>query len=132
MTPKLSILLLCPAERAEFADARAAIAASGGVRELTDLDSAAAALRAGEVGPDVIVVAQAFPGQFSHEAIDRLRRLAPLARVVGLMGSWCEGEMRTGSPWPARCGPIGTSGRPAATGNWAASPRDSRPHGRCR
>ena len=50
--------------------------------------------------PDVIVVAQAFPGQFSHQAIDRLRRLAPLARVVGLMGSWCEGEMRTGLPWP--------------------------------
>jgi CheY-like chemotaxis protein len=63
----------------------------------------------------VIVVAQALPGQFSHQAIDRLRRLAPLARVVGLMGSWCEGEMRTGAPWPgvvrtywhqwaARCG----------------------------
>ena len=48
-----------------------------------------------------MVVAQAFPGEFSNQAIDRLRRLAPLARVLGLMGSWCEGEMRSGSPWPA-------------------------------
>jgi hypothetical protein len=65
--------------------------------------------------PDAIIVAQAYPGQFSHAAIDRLRRLAPLARVLGLMGSWCEGEMRSGQPWPgavrvywhqwpARCG----------------------------
>jgi hypothetical protein len=24
-----------------------------------------------------------------------------LARIVGLLGSWCEGEMRSGRPWPA-------------------------------
>ncbi|MEN6449019.1 MAG: hypothetical protein ABFC96_00880, partial [Thermoguttaceae bacterium] len=47
------------------------------------------------------VIAQRRPGEFSHDAIDRLRRLAPLARILGLMGSWCEGEMRSGSPWPA-------------------------------
>jgi hypothetical protein len=58
-------------------------------------------MAAGEPLPDVIVVAQARPGEFSHQAVDRLRRLAPLARIVGLMGSWCEGEMRSGSPWPA-------------------------------
>jgi hypothetical protein len=52
------------------------------------------------VAPDVIVVAQAYPGQFSSDAIDRLRRVAPLARVVALLGSWCEGEIRTGKPWP--------------------------------
>ena len=83
--------------------------------------------------PDVIVVAQAFPGQFSHQAIDRLRRLAPLARMVGLMGSWCEGEMRTGSPWPARRadvlasmgGPLRPRVAPAGAGTSAA-------RGRCR
>ena len=51
--------------------------------------------------PDAIVVAQSFPGQFSEQAIERLRQLAPVARVLGLMGSWCEGEMRSGTPWPA-------------------------------
>ena len=53
-----------------------------------------------EIAVDVIVVAQAYPGQFSGEALDRLARLAPLARVVVLLGSWCEGEVRSGRPWP--------------------------------
>ena len=98
---ELSILLLGDTDRTEFRAARAVAGAYGAVSEFADVDSAAAALAEGAVVPDVIVVAQAFPGQFSHQPIDRLRRLAPLARVVGLMGSWCEGEMRTGSPWPA-------------------------------
>jgi hypothetical protein len=91
---------------------------AGGQFDLVDtptIESAAELLASGEFTPEVIVVAQAYPGQFSHGAIDRLRRLAPLARVLGLMGSWCEGEMRSGQPWPgairiywhqwpARCG----------------------------
>ena len=66
-----------------------------------DAEAAAELLADGDFTPDVIVIAQAYPGQFSHAAIDQLRRLAPLARVLGLMGSWCEGEMRSGQPWPA-------------------------------
>jgi hypothetical protein len=97
----LSILLLGDANRPEFHDARACTAQCGTVAEFDDVDRAAAALAEGRISPEVIVAAQAFPGQFSHQAIDRLRRLAPLARVLGLMGSWCEGEMRSGSPWPA-------------------------------
>ena len=95
----LSILLLCHADRAEFEQARTVIEAWGAVLEFAEVGSAVEALADGRIVPDVIVVAQAFPGQYSHQAIDRLRRLAPLARVVGMMGSWCEGEMRTGSPW---------------------------------
>ncbi len=76
-----------------FEHARAVPGALGrGASPFARYRAAAEALAEGEVVPDVIVVAQAFPGQFSHEAIDRLRRLAPLARWSGLMGSWCEGE----------------------------------------
>jgi CheY-like chemotaxis protein len=96
-----SILFLGDATRAEFREARAYLEKWGIVTEVADTDSAAAALAEDGMSPDVIVVAQAFPGQFSHQATDRLRRLAPLARVLGLMGSCCEGEMRSGSPWPA-------------------------------
>ena len=73
----------------------------GTVEGFLGIEMAEAALCEGKVMPDLIVIAQTFPGQFSHQAVERLRRLAPLARVVGLMGSWCDGEMRTGSPWPA-------------------------------
>jgi len=99
--PALSILFVGDADRSEFRQARACLDRWGAVQGFADADLAAAALAADRLSPDVMVVAQAFPGQFSHQAIDRLRRLAPLARVLGLMGSWCEGEMRSGSPWPA-------------------------------
>ena len=58
-------------------------------------------METGEIIPDVIVIAQAFPQQFSHGDIDRLRRFAPLSRILGLLGSWCEGETRSGQPLPA-------------------------------
>jgi CheY-like chemotaxis protein len=95
-----SILLLGDADRSEFREARSALGRLGQVTCFAEVESAAEALREGHVAADVIVVAQAFPGQFAHRAIDRLRRLAPLARLLGLLGSWCEGEMRTGRPWP--------------------------------
>lgn len=98
---KLEILLVGNIERREFGEARASLEAGGRLTTAADVEAAARLLTNQQSAPDVIVVAQAFPGQFSAEAIDRLRVLAPLARVIGLMGSWCEGEMRTGKPWPA-------------------------------
>lgn len=57
-------------------------------------------LRASEQSPALIVLAQARPGQIAAEDVDRLRAAAPLARFAALLGSWCEGETRTGKPWP--------------------------------
>ena len=97
----INVLLVGNTDRREFRQARASLDASGRVLTAADADSAAGVLEDGEYVPDVTVVAQAFPGQFSAAQIDRLRRLAPLARVLALLGSWCEGEMRTGRPWPS-------------------------------
>ena len=97
---EISILLVGSTDRSEFRQARAALDGLGRVVAAADAESALSALAGGRLAPDVIVVAQSYPGQFSPEAIDRLRRLAPLARVLGLLGSWCEGETRTGQPWP--------------------------------
>jgi hypothetical protein len=47
-----------------------------------------------------IVLAHERPGVLRNADIERLHRAAPLARLVGLLGSWCEGEMRSGNPWP--------------------------------
>ncbi len=48
---------------------------------------------------DSIVVAAARPGMISQHDINSLIRRSPLTPIVGLMGGWCEGEMRTGDPW---------------------------------
>ena len=51
-------------------------------------------------GPELIVVAQSRPGSVDGRAVECLRKNAPLAAIVALVGSWCEGELRTGRPWP--------------------------------
>jgi len=98
--PDITILLLGDTDRSEYCQARDALTRSGRVIGFPRPEAAEAALEQRRLVPDVIVVARSYPDQFSYEAIDRLRRLAPLARVLVLLGSWCEGEMRTGQPWP--------------------------------
>ncbi len=50
--------------------------------------------------PELIVVGQVRPGQISSAEVEQIHREAPLARLVALLGEWCEGETRTGAPWP--------------------------------
>ncbi len=97
----LHALLVGDVDRTEFREAVAELRRMSEVVTARDMDGALAILERSDLEPDLIVVAQAVPGQFSAEAIDRLRGHAPLARVIGLLGSWCEGEVRTGKPWPA-------------------------------
>jgi CheY-like chemotaxis protein len=99
--PEISILLLGETDRPEFCDFRSTLESLGRVSRISDVEQAIQVLETGEIIPDVIVIAQAFPQQFSHHDIDRLRRLAPLSRILGLLGSWCEGETRSGQPLPA-------------------------------
>src|SRR5689334_21081356 len=55
------------------------------------------AAEAGQV--ELVVVAQSRPGAVPFGEVERVMRAAPLAGVVALLGSWCEGEARTGRPW---------------------------------
>jgi hypothetical protein len=50
--------------------------------------------------PEIVLVAQARPGQIGQNEIASLQRRWPLAGIVAVLGSWCEGETRTGRPWP--------------------------------
>jgi CheY-like chemotaxis protein len=95
----VTILVVGDLRRREFREARAAMDACGPVVEAADVAAACALLAGGEHAFDLIVLAAVYPGQFSAEAVERLRRLAPVSRVVGLLGSWCEGEMRSGHPY---------------------------------
>jgi hypothetical protein len=97
---EIAVLLVGDAERGEFRQARASLETLTRVTRAADLDQAAELLRAGPLAPELIVLVQSRPGEFSAAAVDRLRMAAPLARIVALLGSWCEGEMRTGRPLP--------------------------------
>lgn len=89
--------------RPELAAARSCLAglASVSIVDRVDVRSAALWLADQVVAPELIVVCQNRPGEIAHGEVDQLRRLAPLSRLIGLMGSWCEGETRSGHPWPA-------------------------------
>ena len=50
--------------------------------------------------PEVVIVAQSRPDAVCRQPVEQFRRAMPLAGVVTLLGSWCEGEARTGRPWP--------------------------------
>jgi hypothetical protein len=49
---------------------------------------------------DLVVVAASRPNQFSASWIESLRATIAPTPVVALLGSWCEGEQRSGDPWP--------------------------------
>lgn len=57
-------------------------------------------LTAADMPPELVVIAQSRPGSVAASVVDEQRRLSPLAGIVVLAGSWCEGELRTGKPWP--------------------------------
>jgi hypothetical protein len=94
----MRILLIGDTQRREFREAGRMASAWGEVVEAPDVASARVALADTERDFDWIVLATSYPGQYSEEQIDSLRRLAPLSRVVALLGSWCEGEARSGRP----------------------------------
>lgn len=71
------------------ADFREAAATLNSDADLVSIDSS----------PELIVVAHCRPGSVCPQLLDSLRRAAPLASVVVLAGTWCEGEPRTGRLW---------------------------------
>jgi CheY-like chemotaxis protein len=67
---------------------------------LADVSAAIAWLAGSELEPALVVICQTWPDEFSSRDLMRLRGAAPLARFCGLLSSWCEGETRSGRPWP--------------------------------
>lgn len=62
--------------------------------------SESASRTAGDAVPDVLVWFVQRPGEFPFVEFQQTTARWPLARPVVVLGSWCEGELRTGRPWP--------------------------------
>ncbi len=95
------VLLVGDHGHADFAAPLAVLHAETKLVLAESLPAACRLLASGDLAPHLIVVLQTRPGEFSAAGLEPLRTLAPLAKLVGLMGSWCEGELRTGNPWPS-------------------------------
>jgi hypothetical protein len=99
LSPRVSrpcVLLVGGAAQADFGDAVAALRETAQLTEVINLSAACEIARS--TPPELIVVAQSRPGSVSARQVRQLQRRAPLAGIVALVGSWCEGETRTGRP----------------------------------
>ena len=47
---------------------------------------------------DLVVIAQSRQGQFDQSLIDAVKAFAGTTPVVMMLGSWCEGELRSDQP----------------------------------
>jgi len=99
VSAELRALVIGQAKHPEFSGALAALAAHAGMFSAADIGAARGLLREG-LHPDLILLAQQHAGEFEPGAVDGLRCLAPLAPVIALQSSWCEGEGRSGRPLP--------------------------------
>ncbi|MDH3719225.1 MAG: hypothetical protein OES79_13990, partial [Planctomycetota bacterium] len=97
---KFTALLIGDFRRQEFSRAAETFGRAGQIAMVNDVAAALTLVDSGQFTPDLIVMACAWPGQFDHAPLYALRRRAPLARFLSVLGSWCEGETRSGSPWP--------------------------------
>lgn len=96
----MDTLLIGDHEHREFVAACAWLGEQTRLRCVWDVEQASAHLGESPEPPGIVVFAQSRPGQFSAREVERLHAAAPLARLVALLGSWCEGETRSGRPWP--------------------------------
>jgi hypothetical protein len=92
------VLLVGDIGHADFAQAAQWLSSHCDLRAVATVSDAHASLRVNG-SPEVILFAQSRPGQFSQAEVEALHLQSPLSRLVVLLGSWCEGETRTGRPW---------------------------------
>ncbi|HEY5311268.1 MAG TPA: hypothetical protein VIK18_02070 [Pirellulales bacterium] len=116
----------------ELAGSLALLERSLATSYLPTLSAASARYRTGLAPPDLLVLLQSRGGQFLEGELLRLRSCMPLARAVTVLGSWCEGEMRSGRPlagvrrvswyaWPLRLARE-LSAWQSGGGTWALPP----------
>lgn len=97
-TTRTQALAVGPWHTPQFSAALAEVQELQSCRKSTTIEEACELLAAVEIAPELILLAQPLPGAVRQRDVDRLQRLAPLARVVIVAGTWCEGELRTGLP----------------------------------
>lgn len=100
MTVPISVLAVGAPESDLLAECAGAFGPQACVVQASSVATAVDCLERGAIIPTVIAVGQDWPGKFSQADIDRLWRLAPLARIWCVAGSWSEGELRSGRAMP--------------------------------
>lgn len=94
----IDALIVGPWRQSEFQLAVRSIEPWHDFPHVESVPEACRALAQSDVAPELILIAQPLPGLVRQNDVDQLQQLAPLARIVVVVGSWCEGGLRTDSP----------------------------------
>jgi len=93
----VTVLAVGPWHEREFAAARADAWEADRWPTVESLDAAIDRCQSPSTPPELVLLAQPLPGYYRQQDVDRLQQAAPLARIVVVAGTWCEGELRTGT-----------------------------------
>jgi hypothetical protein len=96
--PLVTVLAIGPWDQGEFALVVCKLNSSRDWLSCDSCDVATNMLLKSEFCPELILIAQTLPGSIRQDEVEELRNAAPLAQIVIVAGSWCEGELRTGTP----------------------------------
>jgi hypothetical protein len=99
----VSLLIVGQTGRAEagpFADWLRATLTPATIRAFRELTTALREIAADSWIPDLVVVIQSWPDEFSPDDVDRLLNFAPLARYAVCCGDWCESDGHNRAIWP--------------------------------
>ncbi len=99
-TRTISVLLIGDFTSSEFQPLRASILPFCDIQAVGCCGKAVKLLQSGQYLFDLVVVAERWPGEHSHGELEELHRTAPITRMIAVSGSWCEGQKRSGKPWP--------------------------------
>ena len=95
-----TIWLIGDSRAAEFSEPLAWLKQAAACRSFDTAPGAIAASRSPRHEPGLILLLAARPGVISQRDVEALHRAYPLSLLAALVGSWCEGEVRSGRPWP--------------------------------
>lgn len=99
--PLLKVVSVGLADHREFRDVRNSLQKWTELHEFLDLNSLLEMFESPESPPvDLLVLLQRYPGEFSVELLEKVRAKIPICPIINVLGSWCEGEIRTGTPLP--------------------------------
>lgn len=97
-SPSATLVAIGPWDRGEFASLGKRLSGESRWTTAPDCASACRWLRTTSEIPAALLLAQPLARTYSQAEIESLRQLAPLAHIVVIAGTWCEGELRTGQP----------------------------------
>lgn len=97
--PEQTLWLIGDYDHAEFAAPVAWLRERGRCLEFAQPQELLDLVRPAPV-PQAIIFLTARPGRISARDVEWLHRREPLATLLAVLGSFCEGELRSGRPWP--------------------------------